>query len=77
MGYTHTSTIAFQVMVANGEILRCDEFYLVVPFEVEGHQFLTNMYSLDLQGLNVVWGMQWLQGLGKVLHNWQNLTMEF
>ena len=34
------------------------------------------MYPLDLQGSDVVLGMQWLQSLGKVLHNWSNLTVE-
>ena len=35
------------------------------------------MYSLDLQGSDVVLGIQWLQSLGKVLHDWLNLTMKF
>ena len=35
------------------------------------------MYSLDLQGSDLVLGMQWLQGPGKVLHDWSNFTMEF
>ena len=35
------------------------------------------MYPLDLQGSDLLLGMQWLQGLGKVLHDWSNLTMEF
>ena len=29
------------------------------------------------QGSDVVLGMQWLQSLGKVLHDWSNLTVEF
>ena len=67
----------FQVMVANGERLRCDEIYLAVPLEIQGYKFKTNMYPLDLQGSDVVLGIQWLQSLGQVLHDWQRLTMEF
>ena len=70
-------TAAFQVMVANGERLQCEEVYQAVPVEIQGFQFRTNMYPLDLQGSDLVLGMQWLQGLGKVLHDWSNLTMEF
>ena len=54
-------------MVANGEQLQCDEIYLSIPMEIQGYQFQTN----------IVLGMQWLQSLGKVLHDWENLTMEF
>ena len=68
---------AFQVMVANGERLQCEEVYQAVPVEIQGFQFRTNMYPLDLQGSDLLLRMQWLQGLGKVLHDWSNLTMEF
>lgn len=68
---------AFQVMVASRERLQCDEIYLAVLVEIQGYPFQANMYSLDLQGSDVALGMQWLQSLGKVLHDWLNLTMEF
>ena len=35
------------------------------------------MHPLDLQGSNVVLGMQWLPSLGKVLDDRLNLKMEF
>ena len=60
----------FQVMVANGDRPRCDEIYLAVPIEIQGYKFQTNMYPLDLQGSDVVLGIQWLQSLGQVLHDW-------
>lgn len=65
---------AFQVMVASRERLQCDEIYLAVLVEIQGYPFQANMYSLDLQGSDVALGMQWLQSLGKVLHDWLNLT---
>ena len=39
---------AFQVMVANGEKLQCEEVYVAVPVEIQSFQFQTNMYPLDL-----------------------------
>ena len=72
-----TPALAFQVMVANGERLRCDEIYLAVPMEIQGYKFRTNMYPIDLQGSDVVLGIQWLQNLGRVLHDWSKLSMEF
>ena len=47
-------------MVANGEQLQCDEIYLSIPMEIQGYQFQTNVYPLDLQGFDIVLGMQWL-----------------
>ena len=64
-------------MVANGERLRCDEIYLAVPMEIQGYKFRTNMYPIDLQGSDVDLGIQWLQNLGRVLHDWIKLSMEF
>ena len=77
LGCPTTPAPAFQVMVANGERLRCDEIYLVVPMEIQGYKFRTNMYPIDLQGSDVVLGIQWLQNLGRVLHDWSKLSMEF
>jgi hypothetical protein len=45
--------------------------------EIQGYRFETRLYSLDLQGSNAVLGMQWLRSLGRVLHDWEKLTMEF
>ena len=64
MGYYTTPALAFQVMVANGEKLPCEEIYLAVPMDIQGYKFQTNMYPLDLEGSDVVLGIQWLQGLG-------------
>ena len=77
MGCCKTASPAFAVMVANGERLTCEEIYLVVPMEIQEYRFQANVYPLDLQGPDVVLGMQWLQGLGRVLHDWSKLTMEF
>ena len=35
------------------------------------------MYPIDLQGSDVVLGIQWLQNLGRVLHDWNTISMEF
>jgi len=57
MNYCKAPAPVFQVMAANGERLRCDEIYLVVPLEIQGYKFKTNMYPLDLQGSDVVLGI--------------------
>ena len=64
-------------MVANGEWLRYDETYPNVRMEIQGYCFDTNLYPLELRGSDVVLGMQWLQSLGRVTHDWEKLTTEF
>ena len=71
------TTSASEVMVANGERLRCDKIFLAVPLEIQGYWFETSMYPLQLQGSDAVLGMQWLRSLGRVIHDWEKLTMEF
>ena len=63
--------------MANGERLWCDEIFLAVPLEIQGYRFETSMYPLQLQGSDAVLGMQWLRSLGRVIHDWEKLTMEF
>lgn len=45
--------------------------------EIQSYKFHTSMYPLELQGSNVVLRVQWLQSLGRVIHDWENLTIEF
>ena len=77
MGCDKVAAPAFQVMVANGDRLQCDEIYKSVPMEIQGYKFHISMYPLELQGFDVVLGVQWLQSLGRVIYDWKNLTMEF
>uniref|UniRef100_A0A2N9HQL5 Reverse transcriptase n=1 Tax=Fagus sylvatica TaxID=28930 RepID=A0A2N9HQL5_FAGSY len=77
LGCHRIEGLVFRVMVANGEWLRCDETYPNVRMEIQGYCFDTNLYPLELQGSDVVLGMQWLRSLGRVAHDWEKLTMEF
>ena len=77
MGCDKVVAPTFQVMVANGDQLQCAEIYKFVPMEIQGYKFHTSMYPLELQGSDMVLGVQWLQSLGRVIHDWKNLTMKF
>ena len=77
MGCDKVVAPTFQVMVANGDQLQCAKIYKFVPMEIQGYKFHTSMYPLELQGSDMVLGVQWLQSLGRVIHDWKNLTMEF
>jgi hypothetical protein len=42
--------------------------------KIQDFNFYTTLFSLQLHGLDVVLGMQWLEPL---VCNWKNMTMEF
>ncbi|KAA8524177.1 hypothetical protein F0562_010393 [Nyssa sinensis] len=72
-----TSTKKFNVKIADGGQLSCQEKHEAVRLEIQGFSFAVTLFSLPLQGLDVVLGVQWLVELGPVLRDWRNLTMRF
>ncbi|VFQ81342.1 unnamed protein product [Cuscuta campestris] len=67
----------FRVYVGNGESLRCSYSCPQTAVALQGHIFAIDLYLLEIHGPEVVLGVQWLQTLGKVSHDYANLTMEF
>ncbi|XP_061341120.1 uncharacterized protein LOC133287507 [Gastrolobium bilobum] len=67
----------FDVMVGNGQILKCEGFCSAVPVQVQQHVFLVDCYVLSIQGADLVLGVQWLQLLGPIVLDYQKLSMEF
>ncbi|KAF4348400.1 hypothetical protein G4B88_008499 [Cannabis sativa] len=50
--------------------------FKVFDLLLQGHQFEVDLYVLSLCGLDVVFGMQWLQTLGSCVHDHKTLTMD-
>ena len=61
--------------VANGERLRYTEKYEWVSILIQGLEITVTLYSLQLTGLDVVLGIQWLEKLGPVVCDWGKLSM--
>ena len=72
-----TDNKKFDVMVGNGETLRCEEICVAIPIRIQKKVFLADFYILPIQGTDVVLGVQWLQLLGPIMLDYQKLTMEF
>ncbi|KAF5465151.1 hypothetical protein F2P56_015182 [Juglans regia] len=66
-----------RVKVANGDQLESDGKHMGVNVNIQGVFFQVDMYLLELAGCDMVLGVQWLQGLGSILWNFQELTMQF
>ncbi|VFQ59330.1 unnamed protein product [Cuscuta campestris] len=68
---------AFRVYVGNGDSLCCTQQCRNVALELQGTTFSVDLYVLQIHGHDVVLGVQWLRGLGHVLHDYEKVTMEF
>ncbi|CAA0830747.1 Unknown protein, partial [Striga hermonthica] len=67
----------FQVRVANGERLQCTKSFRKVPIRFSGVTVKADLYALPLVGPDVVLGIQWLKGLGKITTDYRTGIMEF
>ncbi|VFQ85068.1 unnamed protein product [Cuscuta campestris] len=67
----------FRVYVGNGDSLRCSYSCPRTPLMLHDHLFDIDLFLLEIHGPDMVLGVQWLQTLGKVSHDYANMTMEF
>nr|GMC90855.1 Transposon Ty3-G Gag-Pol polyprotein [Ipomoea batatas] len=73
-----TTTIEkFNVYIRNGDSLHCRVRCPQVPIQMQGTIFPIDLFVLPIQGPDVVLGVQWLQQLGKITHDYAQLSMEF
>ncbi|KAG6420575.1 hypothetical protein SASPL_117109 [Salvia splendens] len=45
--------------------------------DLQGHLFQIDLHLLDFHGPNIILGMEWLESLGRVTHDYVEHTMEF
>ncbi|XP_061345700.1 uncharacterized protein LOC133291454 [Gastrolobium bilobum] len=72
-----TKSSKMRVFMGSGEFLLCDRKCPNVKLQIQGHGFITNLWVIELSDLNVILGMHWLTQLGKVTHDYNNLSMVF
>lgn len=77
LGLAIQSTTNFRVYIDNGNFLVCTQFCSQVKLTMQGTTFIVDLFILPIEGAYVVLGIQWLQKLGKVSHDYSALTMEF
>ncbi|KAJ4809119.1 polyprotein [Rhynchospora pubera] len=77
LNLTSTPTQLFRVRVGNGEALQCTAYCQAVSIYIQSYLFTTDLFILDLEGSDVVLGVQWLETLGPILTDWSQLTMDF
>ncbi|XP_075515833.1 uncharacterized protein LOC142550640 [Primulina tabacum] len=67
----------FSVMIGNGQSMTCQGHCPKVTIELDTVSFVIDLYVIQVQGAEIVLGVQWLQGLGKFAMDYSQLYMEF
>lgn len=63
--------------MANGDKLSCEGLVKEVKMNIQGMRIVMDLHVLPLVGLDVVMDNDLLKGLGKVVHDYHNIIMEF
>ncbi|GJZ99372.1 ty3-gypsy retrotransposon protein [Tanacetum coccineum] len=71
------ATKVFKVYIGSGESLLCESVCSQVTLHMQSLDMEVDLYVLPMQGPDVVLGIQWLQKLGKVTHDYAQQVMEF
>ncbi|KAG7990670.1 hypothetical protein I3843_02G036300 [Carya illinoinensis] len=67
----------FEVKVANGDKLKCEEIVREVKMNIQSVRIVADLHVLALGSLDIVLGNAWLRSVGKVLNDYEKMTMEF
>ncbi|KAJ4745297.1 polyprotein [Rhynchospora pubera] len=71
----HTNPMV--VMVANDQKMVTDTKCDALQFNIQGHQFEKDMRQLNVQGYDIVLGLDWLVKLGPMKIDWGKGSIEF
>ena len=67
----------FKFFVGSGDFIWCHSKCINIDIIVQGVSFKIDLYHLDISAADIVCGMTWLKSLGRVLTDYNLLTMEF
>ncbi|XP_042962489.1 uncharacterized protein LOC122296761 [Carya illinoinensis] len=76
-GISKPTSMRLMAWVASGEKLQCEALIREVKMNVQGVRIMADLHVLPLVGLDLVLGNAWLKSLGRVVHDYHNMTMEF
>ncbi|XP_061340175.1 uncharacterized protein LOC133286741 [Gastrolobium bilobum] len=77
LGLPISQSRSMKVILGNGEFMLCNMKCLAVSLQIQSFKCCVDLWILDLKDLHIILGMPWLESLGKVVHNYVDLSMEF
>ncbi|KAJ3690822.1 hypothetical protein LUZ61_019986 [Rhynchospora tenuis] len=72
-----TQTALMSVVVANGEKMMTDAECKNLKFSIQGNEFVKDVRLLDIQGYDLILGLDWLTDRGPMLVDWKNGCLKF
>jgi hypothetical protein len=67
----------FQIMIAYGGSMKCGGHCENVCLRIGQYRMKSHMFSIDMGGYDIVFGVKWLQNLGPILMDFKELTIQF
>jgi len=72
-----TNIKALTVQVADGGIMACTSVYSNFQWSIQGVDFVTDVFTLDLKNCDMILGIQWLATLKTIVCNYEEMWMAF
>ncbi|XP_061368874.1 uncharacterized protein LOC133311789 [Gastrolobium bilobum] len=66
-----------RVFLGNGEFLTCERKCPSISLNIQGQVFVVDLWVIELTQLGIVLGICWLSSLGRVIHDYSEMSMEF
>jgi hypothetical protein len=67
----------FQIMIANGESMKCGGHCENVCLQIGDYHLKSHMFTIDMGGCDIVLGVERPRTLGPILMDFKELTMQF
>jgi hypothetical protein len=67
----------FQIMIANGSSMKCGGRFENVRHQIGDYHLKSHMFAIDMGGLDILLGADWLRTLVPILMDFKELTMQF
>lgn len=67
----------FQVLIANGGLMKCGDCCENVKLQLGDYHFKIHMFVVDISGCHIVLGAKWLRTLGTVTMDFKELHTSF
>ncbi|XP_061357491.1 uncharacterized protein LOC133301814 [Gastrolobium bilobum] len=77
LGLPMTRIKKMRVFLGNGEFMVCDHKCRDVHLWLQGEEFILDLWVLNLEKLEMILGICWLEQLGRVTHDYKEMAMEF
>ena len=68
---------SFKVFVGSGEFILCKATSEAIPIVIQGISFVVDLHHLDIVGADMVFGVAWMRSVGRILIDYDRLTIEF